>query len=106
MFHAIPFEIALAGVDVHIFARRIGEKDLYIQQVVTNVSEQELALNSFVDLPDGDRQERIISRLLPGATDTKSYLIPDAVQWIGQYLRIGLDDSAGTKRYNYLYEIK
>jgi len=106
MFHAIPFEIALAGVDVHIFARRIGERDLYIQQVVTNVSEQELALNSFVDLPDGDRQERLISRLLPGATDTKSYLIADAAQWIGQYLRIGLDDSAGAKRYNYLYEIK
>jgi len=61
---------------------------------------------SFLDLPDGDRQERIISHLQPGATVTKSYLIPNAAQWIGKYLRIGLDDPGGTRRYNYLFEIK
>ena len=104
--HTIPFEIRLAGIDVHIFARRVGQSDLFIQQVITNVSKYEMSLNSFIDFPDGDHRDRPVARLQPGATETRSYLIPHADQWIGRFLRIGLEDPRGDKRYNYLYEIK
>ena len=105
IYASVPFEIRLFGVDVSIFTRRINETDLLIQQVVTNDSDKEINLNSFVDLPDQDYRYRTIPRLQPGATVTKSYLIEKADQWLGKYIRIGLYDPKGTKRINYLIEI-
>ena len=102
---AIPFEIKLTGVELSIFARREGESDLLVQQVVTNVSEEKISLQSFIDLPDSDRLERAIPHLAPGATVTKSFRIKNADQWIGQYLRIGLYDPKGTRRINYNLKI-
>ncbi|MCK4627618.1 MAG: hypothetical protein KAT56_01370, partial [Sedimentisphaerales bacterium] len=102
---SIPFEIRLFGVDVSIFTRRVNQSDLLINQVVTNDSDKEISLNSFVDLPDQDRMERAIARLQPGATVTKSYLIRDAEKWLGQIIRIGLYDPKGTKRINYHIDI-
>jgi len=102
---AVPFQIQLSGVDVNIFTRRISQSDLLIQQVVTNDSEQEISLNSFVDLPDQDRMERAIARLQPGATVTKYYVIREAEKWTGRYIRIGLYDPKGTQRINYHIEI-
>jgi len=102
---SIPFEIRLFGVDVSIFTRRVNQSDLLINQVVTNDSDKEISLNSFVDLPDQDRMERSIARLQPGATVTKSYLMRDAEKWMGQIIRIGLYDPKGTKRINYHIDI-
>ncbi len=102
---SIPFEIRLFGVDVSIFTRRVNQSDLLINQVVTNDSDKEISLNSFVDLPDQDRMERVIARLQPGATVTKSYLIRDAEKWLGRIIRIGLYDPKGTKRINYHIDI-
>lgn len=102
---AIPFEIKLTGVELSIFARREGESDLLVQQVVTNVSEEKISLQSFIDLPDSDRLERAIPHLDPGATVTKSFRIKNADQWIGKYLRVGLYDPKGTRRINYNLKI-
>jgi len=64
-----------------------------------------MTLQSFIDLPDRDRLERAIPHLPPGVTVTKSYHIPNAVQWVGQSLRLGLYDPKGTKRINHHLEI-
>jgi len=101
----IPFEIRLEGIEVNIFTQKINQKDLLIQQVVTNESDQQITLRSFVDLPDQDHLERTIPRLQPAATATKSYLIRDADKWLGKIIRIGLYDPKGTKRINYHIEI-
>lgn len=101
----IPFEISLKGVDINHFTRRINQTDLLIQQVVTNNSNKQLSLTSFVDLPDLDHREKTIPRLQPGETVTKSFFIRNAVQWLGKYIRIGLYDPKGTKRINYRIEI-
>lgn len=103
--HTIPFEIRLAGVEMSIFTRRAGDTDLLIQMVVTNTSEKEMTLQSFIDLPDRDRMERAIPHLPPSVTVTKSYRVPNAVQWVGKYLRLGLFDPKGTKRINHHLEI-
>jgi hypothetical protein len=102
---AIPFEIQLTGVELSIFTRRAGATDLLVQMVVTNTSDQEMALQSFIDLPDRDRLERAIPHLPPGITVTKTYRIPNAVQWVGQNIRLGLYDPKGTKRINHHLEI-
>lgn len=102
---AIPLEIRLKGVEVSVFARRLGARNLLVQLVVTNTSQKEVSLNSFVDLPDGDRIERVISRLQPGASASKSFPIPDAVEWLGEFLRVGLYDPRGVKRINYHVQI-
>jgi hypothetical protein len=103
--HTIPFEIQLSGVELSLFTQREGETDLLIQMVVTNTSEKEMTLQSFIDLPDRDRRERAIPHLPPGVTVTKSYLIPNAAQWVGKSLRLGLYDPKGTKRINHHLEI-
>ncbi|MBN1846313.1 MAG: hypothetical protein JW810_11560, partial [Sedimentisphaerales bacterium] len=77
---SVPFEIRLAGVELSIFARRAGQNDLLIQKVVTNTSDEEMTLQSFIDLPDRDRLERAIPHLPPGVTVTKSFRIPNAAQ--------------------------
>ena len=102
---SVPFEIRLAGIDVSIFTHRVNQTDMLVQLVVTNEGEQEVNLNSFVDLPDGDRQERAIARLQPGASIPKSFHIPQVTQWYGKFLRIGLEDPKGTRRINYHIEI-
>ncbi len=99
---SVPFEIQLFGIDMNVFTQRINGSDLLIQQVVTNESEEEISLISFVDLPDRDHLERAIPRLQPGVSVTKSYLIRDAQKWVGQYVRIGLNDPKGTRRINHL----
>ncbi len=101
----IPFEIKLEGIDVNIFPRRINNIDLFIQQVVTNVSDKKMTLHSFIDLPDLAHRELVIQQLEPGSTVTKEYYIKNAVQWLGRYIRVGLEDPRGTKRINYLIEI-
>ncbi len=101
----IPFEISLLGIDVNLFTRRIGQSDLLIQQVVTNESDNEVSLRSFVDLPDQSHLERSIPQLQPGATVTKAYLVRDARKWRGKIIRIGLDDPKGTKRVNYHIDV-
>ena len=78
---------------------------MLIQKVVTNNSDEMLNLISFVDLPDSDRLERFIGRLMPGEVTVKNFLIPNADQWIGQFIRLGLYDPKGTKRINYQIEI-
>jgi hypothetical protein len=101
----IPFEISLLGIDVNLFTRRIGQDDLLIQQVVTNESDKEVNLRSFLDLPDQSHLERSIPQLQPGATVTKAYLVRDARKWQGKIIRIGLDDPKGTKRINYHIDV-
>lgn len=101
----IPFEIRLTGIDVNIFTLRANENDLLIQQVITNESEREVSLHSFIDLPDMDSFEQVISRMQPGSTVTKNFLVKDATQWLGNYIRVGLYDPKGTKRINYQIEI-
>jgi len=101
----VPFEIELQGIDVSIFARRINQKDLLIQQVVTNNSEADTNLTSFIDFPDGDHQERSIQKLAPGSSTTKSFVFPNAEKWVGNYIRIGLQDPQGSRRVNYQIEI-
>jgi len=97
---AVPFEIQLSGVELSVFTRLAGTTDLLVQMVVTNTSDKEMALQSFIDLPDRDRLERAIPHLPPGSTITKTYRIPNAIQWVGQSVRLGLYDPKGTKRIN------
>lgn len=101
----IPFEIRLSEIDVNIFTRRSNVTDLLIQQVVTNESDHEISLLSFLDKPDLDHEERTISRLQPGATITKSYRLEQADKWLGKFLRIGLYDPKGTRRINNYIQI-
>ena len=102
---SVPFEIRLAGIDVSIFTRRVQDTDMLIQMVVTNDGEDEVSLNSFICLPDGDYRELAISRLQPGASVPKNFLVRNAAQWLGKYARIGLYDPKGTQRVNYHVEI-
>ena len=102
---SIPFELRLAGIEVNLFTRRVGPSDLLIQQVITNESDEQVSLNCFVDLPDQDHLERVIPRLQSGASATRSFLIRDADQWLGESIRAGLYDPKGTKRINYHIEI-
>ena len=95
----------MQGVDVSIFARRLSEEDLLVQLVVSNISDNELSLNAYVDLPDGDHFERTISRLPAGANASKNFAIRGAARWVGRFLRVGLSDPRGTKRINYHVEI-
>ncbi len=104
-FTDLPFEIELKDIDVSYFSRRINESDLLIQKVITNNSPTTVNLISFVDLPDNDRMERPVRRLQPDAFTTKSFLIPDAQKWFGQYIRLGLYDPKGTSRINYQIQI-
>jgi len=101
----VPFEIRLSGVEVNLFTRRVNTNDLLLQQVVTNESEEQISLRSFVDLPDLDHLERAIPDLQPAATVTKSYLLRNVNKWLGQYIRIGLYDPKGASRINYQIEI-
>jgi len=96
----LPFDIHLSGIDFAVFARRLGPADLLVQQIITNTGPEEITLQSFVDLPDSNRLERAVPRLAPGASVTKSFRIPNAVQWLGQSLRLGLYDPQGIKRLN------
>lgn len=102
---AVPFEIKLTGIEVNIFTRLLNDSDLLIQQVVTNESENEISLNSFMDTPDQDHVEKAIPRLQPGNTVTKNYLIDNAEKWLGKIIRVGLYDPKGTKRINYHIEV-
>lgn len=101
----IPFDIRLADIDVDCFARRLNDRDLLVQQVVTNEGQEEINLNCFIDLPDRDHLERAISHLQPGMSVTKTFIIPNAVQWLGQALRVGIYDPKGTRRINYLIDV-
>jgi len=103
--HQVPFEIQLSGVEMSIFARRLGPQDLLVQQVVTNLSDQQMALQCFIDLPDNDRLERAIPNLQPGSTVYKTFRVPNAVRWLGQALRVGLYDPQKAKRVNYTLPI-
>ncbi|MBN1435439.1 MAG: hypothetical protein JW936_00035 [Sedimentisphaerales bacterium] len=100
-----PFEIRLEGIDVGMFTRRVGLRDLMVQLVVSNESEDEISLVCFADMPDLDHLEQPIPRLLPGAMATRTFLIPDAAKWIGRFVRVGLYDPRGTDRVNYQIEI-
>ncbi len=105
-FHTeLPFEIRLSDIDVNYFARPYNATDLLIQKVVTNRSDKPLNLISFVDLPNGERIERAISRLTPGAFIIRNYTIPNARQWLGQSLRVGVYDPRGPQRINYQLDI-
>ena len=96
----------LCPADLLLQGRRlINQNDLLIQQVVTNESDFQVSLKSFVTYPDRDRVEQTIPKLPPGETKTINYVIPDALQWLGQYIRIGLYDPKGTRRINHLVEI-
>lgn len=97
----LPFEIELQDIDLSYFARRVNESDLLIQKVITNNSKAAVNLISFVDLPDRNRLERSVSQLQPDNFVTKNYLIPNAAQWQGQFIRLGLYDPKGTRRINY-----
>ncbi len=74
---------------------------MLVQQVVTNFSDHQMALQCFIDLPDNDRLERAIPNLQPGSTVYKTFRIPNAVRWLGQALRVGLYDPQNAKRVNY-----
>ena len=102
---AAEVEVSMKGVELGIFARRLGERDLMVQMVVTNISDSEVSLNSFVDLPDGDHLERAIARLQPGMNSSKVFPIRDAAQWVGQFLRVGLYEARGSRRISYHVEI-
>ncbi|MBI9016856.1 MAG: hypothetical protein JEZ07_06295 [Phycisphaerae bacterium] len=97
----IPFEIKLTGINVAIFTKRINQNDLLIQQVITNETDEPITMRSFVDYPDMDHIEKSISGLEPNGTITKNYVVPNATEWLGQYIRIGLYDPKGTRRINY-----
>ena len=72
---------------------------------MSNESDEEVSLVCFADMPDLDHVEQPIPRLLPGAMATRTFLIPDAIKWLGQFLRVGLYDPRGTDRVNYQIEI-
>ncbi len=101
----LPFEIALPGVEVNIFTRRINGSDLLIQQIVENTGEEEASWNSFIDFPDGSRLERAIPRLGPGGMATKTFPFAGADRWLGRAIRTGIYDPKGTKRINYQINI-
>ena len=101
----LPFEIRLQDIDFNYFARQINGSDMLVQQIVTNNSETVIDLRSYIDLPDNERLEQTISHLEPGRPVLKTFFIRDANQWLGRYIRIGLDDPSGTRRINYLLQI-
>lgn len=94
----IPFEMRLSGIDFSDFTKRINDRDLLVQLVVTNETVEEVSLFCFVDLPDRDHLERAIMRLQPGSSVTKTFPIRNARQWLGKSIRVGLYDPKGTRR--------
>jgi|GEM_PF-962478 len=97
----LPFEIKLKNIDITYFAQKKANDVLEIQLNVTNLSKKSINLESYVDLPDNDRQYKLISQLHPDVTVKKRFRIKNISQWFGKKLRLGVDDPKGPKRINF-----
>ena len=102
---AVPFTIEMKDIDARVFARRVNDTDMYVQMILTNNGTENYSLRTFILLPDGDYDEKS-ARLEPDTTITRAFLVKDAVQWIGRYVRVGLRDPKGDKRINYQLKIQ
>jgi hypothetical protein len=78
---ATPIEIGLPSVrmdaDLELSASRSGPgHDAVITQIVRNVGVEPLSLYAFAFVPGQPRQERVISRLLPGQSTVRRFRFP------------------------------
>lgn len=81
-------------------AEKPAQRQIVIQQIVTNLSQMPLDFFCFVAAPNRPRRERVIADLQPGEQVIKTFQFTGAEDLIGQSLRVGLTEVKGTRRLN------
>ncbi|MBN2842034.1 MAG: hypothetical protein JXM68_03035, partial [Sedimentisphaerales bacterium] len=102
---SVPFVVEMKDVDVRVFARRVNNNDMMIQMIMTNNSSEQYSLLTFIYYPDMDYDEKS-ARLEPGTTITRTFVLKNAVRWLGRYMRVGLRDPKGDKSVNYQIKVQ
>src|SRR5690606_38598558 len=73
-----------------------GSIDAVVTSLITNRGREPLSLYAFAAAPGYPRQERIISRLLPGQSIVRRFRFEDAAEKIGASpIRAGLRETEG-----------
>lgn len=101
----VPFVVEMKDIDVRVFARRVNENDMMIQMILTNNGSEQYSMITFAYYPDMDYDEKS-ARLEPGTTITRTFVLKNATNWLGRYVRVGLRDSRGDKSINYQLKVQ
>jgi alpha-galactosidase-like protein len=97
----VPLTLTLGLTDVgtQSLAFRDG-KDVLVQQMITNYSEQMIDYTAYAFYPGAPRQERLIASLEPGRTVIKLYRFKNVKIVPGATVRCGLRQLEGTRVLN------
>ncbi len=101
----VPFVVDMKDIDVRVFARKVNNNDMMVQMVMTNNGTEQYSMVTFMYYPDMDYDEKS-ARLEPGTTITRNFILRNATEWIGRYVRVGLRDPRGDKCINYQLKIQ
>jgi hypothetical protein len=98
---SVPLNLTLGLSDVgtQSLALRDG-KDLLVQEMITNYSEQPINYSAYASYPGTARQERLVSDLEPGRTVIKLYRFKNVRFVPGATVRCGLRQLEGTRVLN------
>jgi len=95
----LTLTLGLSDVGVQSLALRDG-KDLLVQQMITNYSEQPISYTAYAAYPGVARQERLIGSLEPGRTIIKLYRFKGVKFIPGATVRCGVRQLEGTRVLN------
>ncbi len=95
----ISLKLGLSDVGLQSFALRSGN-EIAVQQMITNYGKSPIDYTAFVMVPGQARQERLITKLLPGRTTLKKYRVPAGTKKKLDTIRSGLREMDGTRVLN------
>ncbi|MEE9211126.1 MAG: hypothetical protein V3U29_00560 [Phycisphaeraceae bacterium] len=101
-----PMKLGLPGIDFDANVTlevdpETGATDAVVNALTTNTGDEPVALYSFAQMPDHPRQERIISRLMPGQSTVRRFRFPDVGPDLSQIsIRVGLRATNGPAMLN------
>ncbi|HSW43995.1 MAG TPA: hypothetical protein VLM89_00295, partial [Phycisphaerae bacterium] len=98
------FEFGIAGLDMSALAFR-SDKQVTVRLTMTNRTDQTLHFEAYLVAPDRQRLERQFSDFQPGASLTRSFVIPEAADLAGRNVRLSLREIQGNRFWNRIVAI-
>jgi len=104
VFAPMELGLSLVGFDATLAIvtnPKTGLRDAIVTQMITNKSDDTIALYCFAHLVGFSRQERIIAKLEPGQMVIRRFIFRNAVEVLKKHdVRVGVRESIGPAVYN------
>ena len=93
------FDFGLDGIDLNAFAYRTGNS-VKVRLSMTNRTPETVHFEGYVVAPGRQRIERVFNNFQSGQSLTRTFVLTNADELAGKYVRVGLKELQGTRLWN------